>query len=169
MLISLGRMGQKERAKELASTLILPGNYNDAWLSTLAEMIVGVNRPDEVAALAQSQEQQCQFNFYAGERFLIDGQQIAASDSFNACASLDVDCDERFLALAELHPANRAAIASIYQLTLRAQRYQEDGDSVQAIDLATHAYEMACRHIGEDDPVTISLTLRLAGLQKAYG
>ncbi|HXI22882.1 MAG TPA: hypothetical protein VNG71_03325 [Pyrinomonadaceae bacterium] len=169
MLISLRRMGQDDRAKELSSTLILPANYNDPWLTAMVEMIIGINRPDDVGALAQSEAQRCQFSFYAGERFLIDGQEVAASASFKACASLNVDCDERFLALAELHPANRAAIVSIYQLTLRAQRYQEARDPIQAIDLATHAYEMACRYIGEGDPVTISLTLRLALLQKAYG
>lgn len=169
MLISLQRLGQAEQALELASTLMLPANYDDPWLSALVEMIIGLKRPDEIAALALSGEQHCQLNFYAGERLLTDGQDVAAEASFKACAALDVECDERFLALAELYPANRAAIVSIYQLTLRAQRYQEAGDSVQAIDLATHAYEMACRYLVEDDPVILSLTLRLARLQKAYG
>jgi hypothetical protein len=169
MLLSLQRTGQDGMAKQMASTLTLPAGHDDAWLSALVEMLVGSKRPDEVAALAQDERQRCQFNFYAGERLLTEGQEVAASDSFKACVASDADCDERFLALAELKPQSRAAIASIYQLTLRAQRYQEGGDSVQAIDLATHAYEMASHYLGGDDPVTLSLTLRLARLCKAYG
>lgn len=169
MLLSLQRTGQNGMAEEFASTLTLPARHNDAWLSALVEMVIGSKRPDEVAALARDEWQRCEFDFYAGERLLTEGQEAAASASFKACVASEADCDERFLALAELHPANRAAIASIYQLTLRAQRYQEGGDPVQAVDLATHAYEMASQYLGEDDPVTLSLTLRLARLCKAYG
>lgn len=169
MLLSTQRVGQGAVAEEFASKLTLPARHNDAWFSALVALIVGSKRADEVATLAQDEWQRCQFDFYAGERLLTDGHEDAASASFKACVASDADCDERFLALAELHPANRAAIASIYQLTVRAQRYQEGGDSVQAVDLATHAYEMACRYLGEEDPVTLSLTLRLARLCKAYG
>ena len=42
-------------------------------------------------------------------------------------------------------------------------------NQAQAVDLATHAYELACRYLGEEDPVTLSLMLRLARLCKAYG
>src|ERR1043166_7865701 len=156
-------------AERFASTLNLPPRHNDAWFSALVELIVGSKRPDEVPVLAQDEWERCQFDFYAGERLLTEGREDAAAASFKACVASDADSDERFLALAELHPANRAAIASIYQLSVRAQRYQESGNSVQAIDLATHAYEMASRYLGEEDPVTLSLTLRLARLCKAYG
>lgn len=169
MLLSTQRTGQGAVAEEFASKLTLPARHNDAWLSALVELIVGSKRPDEVAALARDEWERCQFDFYVGQRLLTEGREEAAAARFKACIGSDADSDERFLALAELHPANRSAIASIYQLTLRAQRYQEGGDSVQAIDLATHAYEMASRYLGEDDPVTLSLTLRLARLCKAYG
>jgi hypothetical protein len=145
MLISLQRTGQGKLAEESASDLMLPANYN------------------------LSEEQRCRFNFYAGERLLTDGREVAASAFFKACAASDAGCDERFLALAELHPANRAPIVSVYQLTLRAQRYQEAGDTVQALDLSIHAYELACRYLGEDDHVTRSLALRLARLRKGEG
>jgi len=169
MLLSTQRVGQGAVAEEFASTLKLPARHNDAWFSALVELIVGSKRPDEVAVLAQDEWERCQFDFYAGERLLTEGREDAAAASFKACVASDADSDERFLALAELHPANRAAIASIYQLSVRAQRYQESGNSVQAIDLATHAYEMASHYLGEEDPVTLSLTLRLARLCKAYG
>jgi hypothetical protein len=169
MLLSTQRVGQGAVAEEFASKLTLPHRHNDAWFSALVELIVGSKRPDEVAVLAQDEWDRCQFDFYAGQRLLTEGRDAAAAASFKACVASSADSDERFLALAELHPSNRAAIASIYQLSLRAHRCQEGGDSVQAIDLATHAYEMASQHLGEEDPVTLSLTLRLARLCKAYG
>jgi hypothetical protein len=168
LLISLQRTGQGERARDLALTLMIPANQNDPWVTALIEMIVGIASADDVAALAQSKEQRCQFDFYAGESLLTETQE-AAAESFKACVASKADCAERFLALAELQPANRAAIASIYQLILRGQRDEEAGNKVQAIDLANHAYEMACRYFTEDHPVTASLMLRLALLQKAYG
>ena len=168
-LISLQRTWQHEMAEQLASTLMLPANYNEPWLSALIRLIVGSMHPDEVATLAENEEQRCQFDFYAGARLQTCGEESAATASFQKCAASDADCDERYLAVAQLHPENRAAIASIYQLTLRAERYQEGGDLAQASALSTHAYGLACKYLGEDDPVTRSLTLRLARLHKAYG
>jgi hypothetical protein len=169
LLISLQRTSQNETAIGLANTLMLPANYNNPWMTALIKLTVGLTGPNEAEALVQNEEERCQFNFYWGSWLLTNNMERAAMVAFNNCATADVDCNERFLALAELNPQNRAAIASVYQLNLRARRYEDNGEMQPAIDCTTHAYHLACRHIGKDDPVTTTLLLRLSRLTGAHG
>jgi len=169
LLISLQRTLQNETANDVANTLMLPANYNNPWMTALIKLTVGMTGPNEVEALAQNEEERCQFNFYWGSWLLTNHMDRAAAVAFTSCAAADADRNERFLALAELNPQNRAAIASIYQLNLRAQRFEDNGEMQPAIDCTTHAYHLACRHMGKDDPLTTTLLLRLSRLTGAYG
>jgi hypothetical protein len=161
-LISLQRTLRSETAEQVARELMLPANYNEPFLCALIGLTIGTETPDEVAELAQNDEELCQFNFYHGEKLLTDGNILDAADAFRACADTEADCDERYLALAELKAESRAAIVSIYQLILSAKRQEDAGNRDDAIALSTKAYELAREHIGDDDPVTESLGLRLA-------
>lgn len=161
-LISLQRTLRGETAEQTATTMMLPANYNEPFLCALIGLTIGTKTPDEVAQLAQNDEELCQFNFYHGERLLAEENATEAAEAFRACADTEADCDERYLALAELKYESRAAIVSIYQLILRARRREEDGDREQVTALYNQAFELAREHIGDDDPVTESLGLKLA-------
>lgn len=161
-LISLQRTLRGETAEQVARDLMLPANYNEPFLCALIELIIGTQTPDEAAAIAQTGEHLCQFSFYYGEKLLTEAREKEAAEAFRACADTEADCDERYLALAELKPESRAAIVSIYQLILRARRREEDGDRQQVTALYNQAFELAREHIGDDDPVTESLGLKLA-------
>ncbi|HEY0428203.1 MAG TPA: hypothetical protein VGC76_10515 [Pyrinomonadaceae bacterium] len=164
LLISLQRTWRSEMAEDLAKTLMIPANYNEPWLTALIELTIGTASADEVAAKAESDEQLCQFNFYHGARLSTDRQEAEARAAFKACAEAEADCDERYLALVELSSDNRAPVVSIYQLALRSKRAEAARDETQAAALAADAYELARRHLGDEDPVTQSLALRVAFL-----
>jgi hypothetical protein len=161
-LISLQRTYQSVTAEQTAKNLMLPANYNEPFLCALIEMTIDTKSADEAAALAQNDEELCQFNFYHGQKLLTENDESAAFHAFRACADTEADCDERYLALAELNSENRAAIVSVYQLILRAKRHGVAGNRDEAIALYTQAYELARQYIGDADAVTESIGLRLA-------
>jgi len=164
LLISLQRTDQAERAHDLATNVMLPKLNELFWLYALIQLTVGLADPEKVAAQALNDVELCQVNFYAGERFLTDNQESAAVEAFKACAAINVECDERFLALAELNPQNRAPIASLFQLSLRAEGFEKAGDVAQAAALLNNAHELAEQYLGETDFATQSLARRLVQL-----
>jgi hypothetical protein len=162
LLISLQRTYRNGTAEGLARDLMLPANYNEPFLCALIGMMIGAKTPEAVGEMARTDEELCQFNYYHGWLFLMDGNAVDAALAFRACADTEADCDERFLALAELNHANRTPVVSIYQLIQRAKRAEEDSNLEQAKALSSDAFKLAREHIGDDDPVTESLGLRLA-------
>jgi hypothetical protein len=162
LLISLLRTYRNELAEGLARDLMLPANYNEPFLCALIEMTIGAKTPDEVGEMARTDEELCQFNYYHGWRFLMDENLLDAALAFRACADTEADCDERYLALAELSHANRAPVVSIYQLIQRARRAEEDSNIEQAKALSADAFALARKHLGDADPVTESIGLKLA-------
>lgn len=111
LIISLQRTYRD--ADGLARGLMLPANYNEPFLCALIEMMIGAKTPAEVGEMARTDEELCQFNYYHGWRFLMDENLADAALAFRACADTEADCDERFLALAELSHANRTPVVSI--------------------------------------------------------
>lgn len=162
LLISLQQTYRNGTAEGLARDLMLPANYNEPFLCALIEMMIGAKTPEAVGEMARTDEELCQFNYYHGWLFLMDENAVDAALAFRACADTEADCDERFLALAELSHANRTPVVSIYQLIQRAKRAEEDSNLEQAKALSSDAFKLAREHIGDDDPVTESLGLRLA-------
>lgn len=162
LLISLMRTYRNEWAEGLARDLMLPANYNEPFLCALIEMMIGAKTPEAVGEMAKTDEELCQFNYYHGWRFLMDENRADAALAFRACADTEVDCDERFLALTELSHANRAPVVSIYQLIQRAKRAEEDSNIKQAKALSADAFELARKYLGDADPVTESIGLKLA-------
>jgi hypothetical protein len=162
LLISLQRTFRNETAEGLARDLMLPANYNEPFLCALIELMIGAESPEAVGEMAKTDEELCQFSYYHGWRFLMDENAVDAALAFRACADTEADCDERFLALAELSHANRTPVVSIYQLIQRAKRAEEDSNIEQAKALSSDAFELARKYLGDDDPVTESIGLRLA-------
>lgn len=72
---------------------------NDPWHQALLQLSLGGKDYEEVLSLAgRDPVRICQAQYYAGERFLTDGQPYDAVDKFDTCAQLQLDCDECELA-----------------------------------------------------------------------
>ncbi len=100
VLISLQRLGQTVRARELGGD-ILAATEQEPWDHLLSMLTLDQAHLIDVLAQARDDEQRYQAHYYFGARLLTLGQRGPARAAFAACAALNTPCHERELARVE--------------------------------------------------------------------
>ncbi|MFH0982292.1 MAG: protein kinase [Planctomycetota bacterium] len=87
------------------------------WLGCVFELLLGRRSPEDLLALADTDEKRCEATYYIAERKLLEGDREGARQSYEACLATGVD---RYIIPGEITPSSEYELSEWRRATLFA-------------------------------------------------